>query len=352
MKKLPRFIAAAALAILLTVLLDHIFIPKYISENQDGSITREFYIQADRPEVIFLGASTVHYCISPDYLYKCSGITSYDRSNASQTLWQSYYLLKDTLTVSKPKLVALDVSFLKNGEEFIEEPSNRKVIEHMRDPVSKLGAVLSSAGDFEQPAGYFIPVLRYHSRWKDLKEEDFRYAFNAPCVTYDGYLMDSSIPEEQHIYEPEPIDDPSFAPKAEEYLDRIIELCKNEGIELLLMKTPTFVNSWHTEYDEALEKKAGSNGIRYINFSPLADEMGIRVRTDYIDDGEHMNISGAHKFTEYLGEYINNNYAPASDEDEVLKKKWSEKLGAYEKAAAEGMAAWEKAYEKYADGAE
>jgi len=332
-----RVAAAVILTVVLTALLNRIFSPKYITENLDGRITGEFYTQAKDPDVIFLGASTVHYCISPDQLWHLFGFTSYDRSNASQTMWQSYYMLTDTLRFTKPSLVVLDVSFIKNGEEFVEEPSNRKVIDDMRDPVSKLGAVRSSAGDFEQPLSYFIPVLRYHSRWKELTWQDVKYAFVRPNVTYDGYLMDFTIPSEQHIYEPEPVDEVVFPQKSTEYLEKIIELCQKRQIPLLLMKTPTFVNSWHKEYDEKLSVLAAEKGLNYVNFSDAAEEMGIRVRTDYIDDGEHMNTVGAHKFCEYLGKYLTENYDILFEKDEETVRAWDMKYRAYEEAYNKGI---------------
>lgn len=345
-KNTIKYLVALALICGLTVLLDHIFIPKYISENQDGRITGEFYRQTTDMDVIFLGASTVHYAISPDYMWGHYGFSSYDRSNASQTIWQSYYMLEDTLKFKRPSLVMLDVSFMKNGQEFIEEPSNRKTIEAMKDPVAKYGAVMSSKYFEEQPLSYYFPILRYHSRWKELKAEDYRYAFASPDVTYEGYIMDFTIPEEQSIYPVEDIEFADFPEKSMVYLYKIIELCKKENIKLVLMKTPTYVNNWHREYDERLNEIALENNLTYINFVEYDKDMDLKVRVDFIDDGEHMNVSGAEKFSNYLGKYITNNFdLPVHDEG--FNSIWQQKYERYENAVNAGMPAYEKTCNLY-----
>ena len=189
-KKLIKVIFTIFLCILFTVLLDRLFMPKYVNENLDGRITPEFY-RADKDlDVIFLGSSTVYNAIVPSKLYEDTSSKVYLRANASQTLWQSYYLLEDALADHQPKLVALDVSFMKNGEEFIEEPSNRKAIEGMRPSLSKIKAIKASQYEEEHVETYFFPVYRYHSRWKDLKKEDFEYLFYQELSNDTSWLPD------------------------------------------------------------------------------------------------------------------------------------------------------------------
>lgn len=344
-KNTAKNILAILLAAAMLFCLDHIFAPKYLDENLDGRITREFYGEKAPLNVIALGSSTMYNAVIPDQLYGEQGITSYVRSNASQTLWQSYYLLKDALFVGKkPDLVMVDVSFIKYGEEFVEEPSNRKALESMRDPISKYRAVKASMYSEEEPVSYYLPVFRYHSRWKELTGQDVKNAVSAPKVTYHGYLMEYDIPDTQDIYEPEELEEGyEFPQKATEYLDKIIALCEKEQIPLLLMKTPTYVNSWHPEYDEMLSKLAAERGIAYQNFDEFKDEMELNVRTDYIDDGSHMNFVGASKFTNKLGNYLKENYSFRDlTKDEKCKSLWEAAGIRFEKDRTNALTLYEK----------
>ena len=44
------------------------------------------------------------------------GITSYIRGSAQQLVWQSYYLLEETLKYEKPKVVVFNVLAMKYNE--------------------------------------------------------------------------------------------------------------------------------------------------------------------------------------------------------------------------------------------
>lgn len=341
--KIVKIISAIILISMVFSVLDHIFIPKYVDENQDGCITREFYDEKTKLNVMGLGSSTMYNAMSPVYLWEKYGITGYVRSNASQTLWQSYYLLEDAIKYNRPELVVLDMSFIKYGEEFIEEPSNRKTIEGMKNPFAKLGAIESSKYSEEQPLSYYLPVLRYHSRYKELTAEDVKYAYNRPTVTYDGFLMDFSIPEEQNIYEPGAAEETEFPEKSMKYLNKIMDLCEKENIQLLLMKTPTFVNSWHSEYDDMIEKIANERNLTYINFDAYADTMDLDVRRDYVDDGSHLNLVGAHKFCDVLGDVITNKYNLSDNSgDKELVAIWNDKASKYDEAVSKGMKEYEE----------
>lgn len=331
----------------IVILLNRIFIPKYSTENQDGRITREFYQEKTPIDVLAVGSSTVYNAVSPDYLWQEYGFTSYVRANASQTMWQSYYLLKDALRTKTPSLVIADMSFMKYGEEFVEEPSNRKTIEGMRNTLIKYECIKASMWEEEQPVTYFFPIFRYHSRWKELSSADFLQAFSSKEITYDGFLMEFDIPDEQTVYEMEEQQDYSFPQKAVEYLDKMTKLCSEKNIPLLLMKTPTYVNNWYPEYDEYLEKYAAEHGIKYQNFDDDKEKMESCLRTDYIDDGSHLNIVGAEKFSKFLGSYIQENYEISDrTNDEQIKKIWDKKAARYNQDKEEGLKGYKEKLSK------
>ena len=40
---------------------------------------------------------------------------------------------------------------------------------------------------------YVFPLLRFHSRWKELSAEDFTYLFSKPTLSHNGYLMQTGV---------------------------------------------------------------------------------------------------------------------------------------------------------------
>lgn len=330
-KTIIKTAAALIVSGMLLFVLDGVFSPKYITENKDGNITAEFYRTGTPLDAVFFGSSTVYNAVSPDIMWDRYGFTSYTRANASQTMWQSYYLIRDTVRNNRPKLITLDVSFMKYGEDFFEEAANRKTIDGMRLSPDKLRCAKASMWEEESLISYVFPILRFHSRWDDLKGEDLRYAFRRPKVTYEGFIMEFGKTEEVEEYDKIELSEPAFPQKAEKYLRLIMDYCREEDIPLLLMKTPTYINTWHPEYDEMLGHMTRDyEGCDYINFDQAAEHMGIIRAEDYVDGHSHLNVNGAQKFSVFFGGYIKERYdLPDHRDDDRYSGIWNDRYTRY-----------------------
>lgn len=308
--KILKVILKVAIILVLINALNRIFIPKYVNENQDGRITQEYYPVSRYIDVIFVGSSTVHSAIDPRVLWQEKGISSYDRSNASQTMWISYYMIEDAIRCHKPELVCIDTTFIKYGDDFVEEPSTRKALDGMRMSPSKIRCIRASIGEDEKMADYLIPLFRFHSRWKEFSTDDLRYAYYRGPVTINGYLQDDKTKAAEPgelVYTRD--GDNTISPRNYEYLRKAIELCRDKGVQVMLFKTPSHSSNWSRDYDDQLNEVAKEYGISYINFDDRSDEIGLDYTTDTPDEGSHLNSSGAAKFSKYLSGYLKDNFS-------------------------------------------
>ena len=323
-----RFAGAVLLGLAVLYTLSCIFSPKYITENMEGRISSEFYREKTDLDVVFFGTSTTYCSIAPPYLWDRFGFTSYTRAGDSETMWQTYYLLRDTVRYNKPGVVVLDMSSMKFGEEFVEEPANRKIIDGMRLSKDKLDCARASMYKDESLASYVFPVFRFHSRWDELKTEDFRYAFEKPVVTHDGYLMsyEAVNDDEANGSGDEYMKLPD---KSVEYLIKIMEYCRDNDIKLFLVKSPTYIN-WYESYDEEIRSLCSPYGVEYTNFDDQKDEMGLVRAEDYSDGHSHLNIYGAEKYCDHLGKYIKDRAdIPDHRDDPSYSAVWSVKYDRY-----------------------
>ena len=304
-KKLIIILLKIAVGIFLVVTLNRIFMPKYINENKDGRITQEYYRNSGLWDVIFVGSSTVHSGVNPLVLWQEKGISSYVRANASQTMWISYYMIEDAVRCHKPDLVCIDTTFIKYGDDFVEEPSTRKSLDGMRMSPSKIRCIEASMGEDESIWDYLIPLFRYHSRWKELTLDDFRYAYYNKPVTVNGYLPDDEIQAAQPgelIYEKD--GDTELSSRNVEYLRKSIELCRSRGIQVFLFKVPSHSSNWSLDYDRQIDEIAADYGVSYVNFDAYNEDIGLDYSVDTPDEGSHLNTTGATKFSEYLAGYL------------------------------------------------
>jgi hypothetical protein len=236
-------------------------------------------------------------------LWEQYGISSYVRGSAQQLIWQSYYLLEDTLKYETPEVVVFNImSLMHEGPE--NEAYNRMTIDGMRWSLAKWNCIQASMTEDENVFEYIFPILRYHTRWSELTKEDFQYLFHKDKVTYEGYYMRVDIKPVTNIPTPKKLPDYTFADYPMEYLDKIRELCDEKGIELVFVKAPSLFPHWYDEWEVQVDEYAEKYGITYYNFLELADEIGIDYTTDTYDAGMHMNLYGAEKMSDYLGEKL------------------------------------------------
>ena len=331
MKKIQRVLTViikTALIIFLFFTLNRIMEPKYINENQDGRITREYYPASKYSDVLFVGSSTVFSGIDPKVLWDEAGISSYDRANASQTMWISYYMIEDAFRWHVPEMVCLDMTFIKYDDDFIEEPSTRKSLDGMRLTPSKIDCALASMGEDEKLADYIVPLFRFHSRWKEFTWDDIRYAWYNKPVTVNGYICDKDVEpceEDELVYSGS---DKKISPKNNEYLRRAIELCQSRGVKIMLFKTPAHSDNWSDGLDAQIDEIAKEYGIDYINFDMLNDDIGLDYRTDTPDAGSHLNDKGAAKFSKYLAGMLRDDHSITDRrEDGRYARFWEKKSG-------------------------
>ncbi|MBQ2735730.1 MAG: SGNH/GDSL hydrolase family protein [Clostridia bacterium] len=306
--------------------------PKYMTVSKEGALIAEYYNEKNPShDVLFIGDCEVYESFTPPTLWEEYGITSYIRGSAQQLVWHSYYLLEEMLTYETPKVVVFNVLALKYGEPQ-SEAYNRLNLDGMKLSCSKLRAIEASMTDEESFASYLFPLLRFHSRWKELSAEDFRYLFHRDSVSYNGYLMQTEIRGGTSAITPVPLTDPSLPATSMEYLEKMRALCEEKGIEFVLIKAPTndWKYHWYDEWDAQIQDYAQKNRVRYYNFIPLCDEIGIDWTTDTYDVGAHLNVYGAEKLTSYFGEILATEFGLESRKNDAeLSVIWAEKLTAY-----------------------
>lgn len=330
-KKWIKITATVLVAITGLFLLQRLLVPKYVDGVVEGAFVAEYYREEKKDfDVVFVGDCEVYENFSPVALWEEYGINSYIRGSAEQYIWQSYYMLEDTLRYETPKAVIFNVQSLQFNESQ-SEAYNRMTLEGMKWSPTKVKAIFASMKEEESFVDYLFPILRYHTRWSELSATDVEYMFTAKPVSHNGYYMRVDVKPAKDVPTGRALSDYSFGDNAWKYLDMMRELCEKKGIMLILIKAPSLYPYWYDEYEAQVEEYAKEYNLRYINFLELTDEIGIDYDTDTYDAGLHMNLSGAEKLSGYIGKVLAEEYDVPDRRDEAeLSAIWDEKIAAYE----------------------
>ena len=345
-KKSKKYILAIIISVVVTmailIFLQRLVTPKYATSLTEGAMTAEYYKNSGSNDVIFLGDCEAYETYSPVTLWENYGITSYVRGNSQQMMWQSYYVLADTLKYETPKIVVLSVCDMMhdnpdstdNSDE--REAYNRMCLDGMRWSVNKVQAINASMTSEEKEQSglwsYFFPILRYHDRIFELTSEDWEYLFKeGPTVTSNGYLMQVGVKSGADAnYPVKPLVNYEFSQMNYQYLDKIVDLCSANGITLVLVKSPSLYPIWYDQYEAQIEAYAQSHNLRYINTLETQAEYGLDWATDTYDAGLHLNVDGVEKVTLYVGNILKSEYNLEDHRtDDTLASQWSSKVTEY-----------------------
>lgn len=328
-RKVLLNIVAALLIILLLLFLQRLFSPKYVSKIHEGNLVEEYYKEEKNHDVIFVGDCEVFSNISPITLWEKYGVTSYIRGSAQQLIWQSYYLLEETLKYEKPKVVVFNVLAMKYNEPQ-NEAYNRMTLDGMKFSPIKLKSISASLTPEEDYITYLFPLLRYHSRWQDLSAEDFKYLFQKKKISHNGYLMRVDTKPVTVVPSGKKLPDYDFGENSYKYLEKMTALCKEYNIPLVLIKSPSVYPYWYDQWNDQIDTFAKENDLLYINFLDHIKEMGIDFTTDTCDGGLHMNLAGAEKFTDFFGKILVDKFKLTDKRSDLaLSQVWSEKADFY-----------------------
>ena len=328
--------AAVSLVLLLAALIlaQAVLTPSRY-DNREGHLLCGYYDTADAHDVIFVGDCEIYEGVVPAVLYEQYGITSYVRGSSQQTVWQSYYILEETLKREPDvKVVVFNVLAVKYGKTPKEEIS-RMALEDMRWSTSKWHAVRASLTEEESLVSYFAPILRYHGRWSELTAEDLKRAFfKHEDITHQGYLMQTDIVpvDPTDTRKPDTLIDTRLPDESMAYLEKMQALCEQYGAQLVLIKSPT--NSvkyyWYDEWDKQIADFAAKRNLAYYNFIGMDRELGLDWSQDTYDAGLHLNVYGAEKFTIYLGALLQREHDVQDHRgDAALDALWEQRIQKY-----------------------
>lgn len=342
-RRWARILLSALVVISSLLFLQRLLMPKYVDGIVEGAFVKQYYDEENKDHnLLFVGDCEVYENFSPVVLWRDYGINSYIRGTADQYPWQSYYLLEDTLRYHKPEAVIFNVLSLQFNESQREE-YNRMSVEGMEWSKSKVGAINASMMEDEHFLDYVFPLLRYHSRWCDLKKTDFTYLYKTKTVSHNGYYMRVETRPAKNVPKGKPLKNYDFGENALLYLNKMITLCKENDIKLILIKAPSLFPYWYDEYEAQVEQIAKDNDLLYLNLLERADEIGIDYNTDTYDGGLHMNLAGAEKLSSYLGKILRDEVGLSDLRDrEDLNAIWETKIAAYEEDKANQIKNLEK----------
>lgn len=332
-KIIVKIMVFFTIGIFIFQILTMIFVPKWMSKIDPATPRMKGFYEEEKDtiDVLVVGNSDVGRGFSPITLWNEYGITSYNLGTSNQTMSLSYYVIKEALKYQNIKTIVLDMdaAFVTQNAP---EGEYRKLFDNMKFGQAKMEAIQNEDLEIEDKLSFVFPLLRFHSRWSELKSNDFQITKKYDkSISYKGMAMSATI--KPYIDKKKYMKDIGEVEKIPEfelvYINKIIELCDKEKIKLLWMEIPS-ASSWSKARSDAVQKLANEKQIEFIDMNYKIDNFNFDWKTDTADKGNHLNIQGAEKVSKYIGNILKEKYQLKDHRNDFKYKSWYEQATRYE----------------------
>lgn len=292
----------------------------------------------DSVDVLFLGASATYASFHPARLYERTGIRSFNLGLSLQPPLGVYYNLLETLQRHKPKVIIVDFSFLAsypdptldNYEAFYQKAYADIQSKELKKQFLQDVEIISPHFD---SLPYISQFYKYHTRWNNLSEDDFVTRSHYKSMMLGGQLSFRYKPFQMDSIGSDKKNEKSYMldERSEEVYTRLLQLCRENDItvvSVLPMRMGTTLDQ-----QILFKNHAEENGLYFVDFNlpEVQAASGLDISSDFYDL-RHVNILGARKMTDYIGNYIleqNILSSEAYPEADCLYQAWAEEYGVY-----------------------
>lgn len=291
-----RYLLKALLLVILLIVSDRSigYGLKWMYKHQQGGDYRSATqaIEEQCADVLILGSSRARHHYNSAIIADSLQMEVYNAGRDGCFLvyqWAQLKLIMDRYT---PKMILLEVT----PYDFNLDPSDYE----------RLSGLLPYQ---ESPS--FSEVMRKKSRWEQWKCLSSIYPYNSQFLSMltslkgnENYRLDGYNPLEGHVDTSMDTGNGGASDSIDEekvqLMYGIIDICKNNGIELYMITSPYYIHFTHSVTLDLTQKICSENNIPYISFLNHPDfTEGSLYQTP-----DHLNAEGAELFSAQVAKWL------------------------------------------------
>ena len=254
--------------------------------------------------MICLGSSHQFCSIDVNLLYEEYGINGFMLATPGQSIPMSYYAAREAISRQHPRTIVLEGLYFSQSADKLSTGMLHSFFDGMPLGLNKLQAVHELIPKEER--GYYLFDIGYYNvRWKSLTKFDFACSINQNRGAYERQETVNPIAEipltdrEDKL----PVDG-----EVTEYMDKLIELCRENDVELVVYVSPhEKVYQEDTPEDQLsalrkynwMEDYLAERGVPFYNTFYEMEEMGLSSAEHFMDS-HHLNTTGQELFTRFM----------------------------------------------------
>lgn len=340
MKKFPakagKPVRAIAFLLILGILLWNI---SYIVRPYSGSASRKnvcgFYAEkADTLDAVFVGSSSVFAFWQPMEFWHSYGVATYDFATGTMPPQCIKYCIKEIEKTQSPQLIVIDAKTFVTAEtgyytdetiaNMDHEVPLRYVADNFKYSLNRLELINNCVPDTYDKLSFYIDLFKYHTEWTSLFDrQSLAYAGNESRDFNRGYNTETrwkalEVTDYSNVKKKK-----ALSERVEAVLTDLLEYCQGEDFQVLFLAPMYRQSKSDKQTFNYIADIVEEYGYTLLNVNDYQEETGMDFSTDYYDK-DHVNIFGAQKYTEFVGNYLMENYSLADHRGDSAYAAWEE----------------------------
>ena len=273
-----------------------------------------FYAEkANSLDAVYFGTSNVHSFWQPPLAWKDHGIAVYSFSVDAQPVKALPYMLEEAHKTQPQALFIINLNrIVMMHPTKVTYVDIHRSTNYMPFSLNKMKMIhnLANAAGFKglDQLEFYFPIIRFHSSWPEMEEWKFTRTFNGlkHALTMGKYLNGIVSMKGKYTLTEETAE---LTSDQIQVLGDLLDFCDRKQLKVLFVGVPQAWgkdNNFYKRLNTA-EQIIRDRGYDYFDGVAEADEIGIRLDTDFYNF-KHINVHGSIKFTEYLAQYLIDNY--------------------------------------------
>lgn len=320
------------------------FNPDYTNDHTRRKWNAYYEFTKRQPvDVVLVGNSHLYTGVSPEHLSNALGASCFILASPGTTMTDTYYALKEAITVRKPRMAVVETFTLNDYDSHELKPGT----------LSEQFKSFSARKNFVQKV-LSTPVLfasdHYAAAWSNtIRNHSFIFTDTAQ-IRRNIALSKVKQPNQQGLYLGRYIrftsgiedstllkyDRPGFkayeyskhmpSPEALKFLEKTIRLCEENDIELVLLTLPMYHRHVHDyeQYKQVIQKTAGVQ-VSWLDLQLPYDTAAFTPESfeNTVAENQHMTYQGSLVAAYKLAAYINEKH-PGAVPDRSGEMAWKQ----------------------------
>lgn len=279
-------------------------------------------------DMVYIGGSAAFMYWQPLKAWNDCGFTSYNYATDTIQAESIKAYVEEVRTCQNPDLFVIGVRAFQYYSDGPAEAGLRDSTDGMDISSVARYRLLSDyfdnriLPDDTDVVSYYFDIAKYHTNTDNLGSSTaWSFRNNEGISPEKGWEW-----KNEYAYLEEPVDfhteeRAELPANAMKILKDLLSYCCDEELNVLFVVCPYYL----TAADQAMYNTIGdiveSYGFAYLNANEYYDEMGLDFTTDFYNKN-HVNLFGAEKYTEFLENYIMQNYRLEDHRGDAAYDSW------------------------------